>query len=266
MRYNFTLSTPLSVSGEQRTEWVLNSAIRLTVSVMKTIVCWIGDYQYLGRSLCVRDNFLRRAKPGWVNAATSLEFGPAAGQPGLLSAFADIAGLSHAGSELDEFAMFDFIPVHSYPEGSSIPYSSNHWVILCSRPNNDHVSVCIDPYSYGGVFSENGYVEGWPRGTSSIGTCEHLRESFILRRAPELVTLSKHNGDPDITDWGIRSVRYPDLPLRVMKALRFLEDGSNDTWGLGDPPVQGNPTKEEMFKGLSFDISDASVIVGIKTG
>lgn len=231
---------------------------------MKTIVGWIGDYQYLGRALCVGDRFLRRAKAIWYPQAWGLEFGAASGEPGEPSLFASLPGLDHSEGnpeEPDEPAIFDIIPVHTFPEGSAVPFSSNRWVILCRRSNNDHISICIDPYAIGGGISANGYADDQRPGTSNIGTCEHLRDSCILRRAPEFVTLSKHNGDPKETAWGIKSVRFPDLPLRVMNAMRWVD--GKDTWDLGVELIDGE-TPEDVFKKLSLDISDAEAVEGKK--
>lgn len=250
-----------SVRSEQCVEWVLNFAVRLTVSVMKTIVSWIGDYQYLGRSIRVEDHYLRRADRVFWPAARGLEFYAADHEPGTSSVFTAIYGHDGLNDPDPDRAIFDFIPVHAYPEGSSVPYSATRWVILCRRPGNNHVALCIDPYAIGGVVAEGGYVHGRPRGTSSIGTCEHLRANCILRRAPEFVVLTKHKGDPNDTMWGIKSVRFPELPLRVMKAMRW--ESGKDTWGLGESIPDGT-TAEDVFKMMSFDIADASCVEGIK--
>lgn len=249
-----------SVRSSQCVEWVLNFAVRLTVSVMKTIVSWIGDYQYLGRSIRVGEHYLRRADRVFWPAARGLEF-RAGGETGAPSVFASMFGHDYLNAPDPDQSIFDFIPVHSYPEGSSVPYSATRWVILCRRSNNKHVALCIDPYAIGGVVAEGGYVHGMPRGTSSIGTCEHLRSSCILRRAPEFVVLTKHKGDPNDTLWGIKSVRFPELPLRVMKAMRW--EGGKDTWGLHESIPDGT-TAEDVFKMLSFDISEASCVEGVK--
>lgn len=216
---------------------------------MKNIVSWIGGYQYLGRSIRVEGHYLRRVDRVFWPAVRGLEFYP----PPDTEPRHDEHGGPDGG-------LFDFIPVHAYPEGSSVPYSATRWVILCRRPGNDHVALCIDPYAIGGVVAEGGYLHGKARGTSSIGTCEHLRENCILRRAPEFVVLTKHKGDPEDTKWGIRSVRFPDLQLRVMKAMRL--DDEKDTWEL-DKEIT-NETAEDVFKMMSLDIADAECVEGIK--
>lgn len=253
--------TVSSVRSEQRVEWVLNFAVRLTVSVMKEIVSWIGDYQYLGRSIRVGDHYLRRADRVFWPAARGLEFYAPDGETGDSSVFTSVYGHDGLNDPDPDQGLFDFIPVHAYPEGSSVPYSATRWVILCRRPGNNHVALCIDPYAIGGVVAEGGYVHGMPRGTSSIGTCEHLRANCILRRAPEFVVLTKHKGDPEDMRWGIRSVRFPELPLRVMKAMRW-NDGK-DTWGL-DKQITNEMTAEEVFKDMSFDIAEAECVKGIE--
>lgn len=170
-----------SVRFERLAEWTINSAIRLNVAIMDFITSSI-HYQYHRISL---------TDPGNTGFLSIFERAPTA--PGEYGELRTI-GIHDATTELN------IVPVRSYPEGSSMEFSSNEWVIICSQFPDTY--ICIDPHTVGNP-------------PSSIGTSSRLRNSPIFRRSCELVHLTDCKGDPDNHTLGIKSLRFPDLDLTL---------------------------------------------------
>lgn len=185
-----------SVRYEQRSEWIINSAIRLNTEVI-AFIALATKHPYQTISLHFQDKYLSMDE--------TVEDIPG------------VYGKLRVKEQLDESTAASLLPVQSYPEGSSMPASSNTWVIVNAKFPEKYESVCIDTYTI---------PKSRTIGDNPIGLCLHLGSSPILRRSCELVSLWEDEEDPSKRYWVVKSVRYPllDLKVKIEKAAKDPEE------------------------------------------
>jgi hypothetical protein len=144
--------TVRSVKFENLAEYTINSAVRLTVSLMQDIMSWIS-YKYFNVSILSHNRYL--------SIPTCA--------PSDLAIYPDIAFTDHA----DGSTVVHFIPVKSYPEGCKTGFSDNVWVIS-SKAHQD-TYLCFDRETI----------------LNGVAVNSRFSKTPILRRSPELVQMEK---------------------------------------------------------------------------